>query len=146
MANVIYNAFKNSVMGGSYNLTDGSVYVALVNNSYTPDIDTEAYVADAGIIASYSPSGATNYSTAGHALSDPALSTVAGSDYGRFDASDWTLGTATVTARGAVLYSSSGAGYAADPLICYFDFTTDQTATAGDFTIQWNGNGILNIT
>ena len=52
----------------------------------------------------------------------------------------------TVTARYAVLYGSTGDGFTADPLICCFDFTTDKTATAGTFTVDWNANGILQVT
>jgi hypothetical protein len=45
-----------------------------------------------------------------------------------------------------VVYDSSPATDATRPLIAYVDFGADVTATAGDFTIQWDANGILTVT
>lgn len=147
MASGIYNHFKTAVLTGSYILSAAAaaknVYVALMNNSYTFDPDTHDYIGQ--FIGTYQIAG-TNYVAGGHALSTPSVAEVQGSDYGRFDAADWTLGTATLTARYAILYSSTGSGFAADPLIACVDFGEDKTASAGNFTIAWDGNGIMYLT
>ena len=43
MANQVYNVFKMGVMGGTFDLQSASVpvHVALLNNSYSPDISVE---------------------------------------------------------------------------------------------------------
>jgi hypothetical protein len=48
------------------------------------------------------------------------------------DFDDLTFSTATITARGALIYNSSAAG---NPAVCILDFGADKTSTAGDFTI-----------
>jgi len=147
MANQVYNIFKMGTLAGTFDLQSASapVYVALVNNSYSPNVDTDEYYSS---ISAYETAGA-GYTQGGAALSTPTLATITGSDLGKFDAADWFLANVTLsgtgTVRYGVLYASSGAAAVA-PLICYFDFTTDQAVTAGTFTIQWSGNGILNLT
>ena len=48
------------------------------------------------------------------------------------DFADLTFSTATVTARGALIYNDSAGG---DPSVVVLDFGSDKTSTAGDFTI-----------
>jgi hypothetical protein len=71
----------------------------------------------------------TNYSAGGNALTNvtPALSgTTAVCDF-----ADLTFGTATVTARGCLLYNATNGNKA----LCAIDFGGDKTSTAGDFTV-----------
>jgi hypothetical protein len=71
----------------------------------------------------------TNYTAAGAALTNvtPALSgTTAVCDF-----ADLTFGTATVTARGCLIYNSTNGNKA----LCAIDFGGDKTSTAGDFTV-----------
>ncbi len=65
-------------------------------------------------------------------------------DEGVFDADDVTWSTSTITARGAIVYKSTGTA-ANDLLICYFDFGADKSSSAGNFTITWNAEGIVNL-
>jgi hypothetical protein len=46
---------------------------------------------------------------------------------------DAVVSTATITARGALIYNSTQA----DKAIAVFDFGADKSSTAGDFTIQF---------
>ena len=48
-----------------------------------------------------------------------------------FDFADFTFSTATVTARGCLIYNSTNSNKA----IASIDFGGDKTSTAGDFTI-----------
>jgi len=43
-----------------------------------------------------------------------------------------TFSTATITARGALIFNDSASG---DPSVVVLDFGADKTSTAGDFTI-----------
>jgi hypothetical protein len=47
------------------------------------------------------------------------------------DFNDFTFGTATVTARGCLLFNSTNSNKA----IAAIDFGGDKTSTAGDFTV-----------
>jgi PKD repeat protein len=67
-----------------------------------------------------------------HALTniDPATSgTTAFTDF-----ADLTFGTATITARGCMIYNDTATG---DPTVAVFDFGGDKTSTAGSFTITF---------
>ena len=73
----------------------------------------------------------TNYSTGGAALTNinPATSgTTAFADF-----ADLTFGTATITARGCMIYNDTNQ----DRNVAVFDFGGDKTSTAGAFTIQF---------
>lgn len=61
-----------------------------------------------------------------------------------FDAADVTWSSSSITARGAVVYKDTGTA-STSPLMCYFDFGSDQTSSSGDFKITWNSEGIINI-
>ena len=71
----------------------------------------------------------TNYTAAGAALTNIAP-TSAGTT-GFTDFSDLTFGTATVTARGCMIYNDTNS----DKSVATIDFGGDKTSTAGDFTI-----------
>ena len=107
--------FKNSG-GSTFNL-------ALYTNSASFTAATTAYT------TSNEVSG-TGYTAKGAALTrvDPSTSgTTALTDF-----SDLTFSTATVTARGALIFNDSASG---DPAVVVLDFGADKTSTAGDFTV-----------
>ncbi len=141
MADVIYNSFKAKVMTGTFDLENDTIGVMLVTSTYTPNIDTHAFRSD----VTNEVSG-TGYTTKGKDLANGVVTTDTGNDLGKFDADDITWGTSTITARGAVIYKNRGGASSADELICYVDFTSDKTSTAGDFNLNWNANGILTLT
>ena len=65
-----------------------------------------------------------------------------------FASISWT--SATITARGATIYNASlGTAKTNMPTVCVLNFTTDQTSTAGTFTInfpaQTAGNAIIQL-
>lgn len=143
MANVVYNYFKKAVLAGSFNLNAlPTIYVALVNNSYSPDVDADLY---ATTPFKYQIVG-TNYVAGGAALSSPNVQQDNTGNQGILYGTNVTWVTSSITARGAILYGSSGSGMASDPLIAYIDFGSDQQSVAGNFTIQWAAGGILALT
>ena len=50
-----------------------------------------------------------------------------------FDAADPSFSSATITARGALIYNTSNSNKS----VCVLDFGGDKTATSGTFTIQF---------
>ena len=124
ITSTICSSFKQEVLVEAHNLTNGadSIKLALYTSSATMGATTTAYS------TSQEVSG-TNYSAGGSALTNvtPALSgTTAVCDF-----ADLTFGTATVTARGCLIYNSTNSNKA----ICAVDFGGDKASTAGDFTV-----------
>jgi hypothetical protein len=112
------------VLVEAHNLTNGadSIKLALYTSSATMGAGTTAYSTAQEV-------SGTNYTAAGAALTNvtPALSgTTAVCDF-----ADLTFGTATVTARGCLIYNSTNGNKA----LCAIDFGGDKTSTAGDFTV-----------
>jgi len=141
MANAVYNSFKRDIANGSIDLDTDTIKVMLVTSSYSPDIDAHTKRSD----ITNEVSG-TGYSSGGSALANKTVTADNTNDRGKFDADDLSWSTATITARGAVLYKSRGGASSADELICYVDFGSDITATAGTFLITWHANGILTLS
>ena len=109
--------FKNSG-GNTFNL-------ALYTNSATFTAATTAYT------TSNEVSG-TNYTAKGNSLTrvDPTTSsTTAYTDF-----ADTTWSSATITARGGLIFNDSASG---DPTVVVLDFGSDKTSTAGDFTVAF---------
>lgn len=114
-----------------------SFKLALYTSSATIDANTTAYTTSNEVTG-------TNYSAGGGALVNSgvtATNTNASAGTGFTDFSDLTFSTATITARGALIYNTtpSANGTANTTLtnaaVCALDFGSDKTSTAGDFTI-----------
>lgn len=138
MADVIFNNFKKLIMNGGIDLDTDTIKVALVTSSYTPDQDAHDFFDD----VTNEVSG-TGYSAGGASLANKAVTADNTDNEGVFDADDVVWSTSTITARGAVLYKSTGTA-STSALIAYIDFGSDKVSTAGSFTIAWNAEGILN--
>ena len=99
--------------------------LALYTSSATLGASTTAYTATNEV-------SGTGYTAKGSFLTsiDPSTSgTTALTDF-----NDLTFSTATITARGSLIYNEAATG---DPSVCVLDFGGDRTSTNGDFTIQF---------
>src|SRR6185295_325987 len=130
MASVIYNSFKKKIMDGSIDLDTDTIKVALVTSSYTPDQDAHDFFDDVT-----NEVAGTGYTAGGASLANKAVTADNTDNEGVFDADDVTWSSSTITARGAVLYKSRGGASSADELICYIDFGSDKSSSAGNFTL-----------
>jgi hypothetical protein len=84
----------------------------------------------------------TGYTAGGATLASLVTAVDTVNDRASWSAANASWSSSTITARGAVVYKSTGTS-STSPLLCYFDFTTDQVSSAGTFTISWNANGLL---
>jgi hypothetical protein len=141
MANVIYNQFKASAFSQAnpVDLDTDTIKCMLVTSTYTPDIDAHSFKSS----VTNEVSG-TGYTAGGQALTTKTVTQDNTGDKGVFDADDVVWTTATITARGAVLYKDTGVA-GTSPLIAYIDFVTDKSSSGGSFTIQWNASGIITL-
>jgi hypothetical protein len=73
----------------------------------------------------------TGYTAGGNTLTISANPASSGTT-AFLDFADTTWSSATITARGALIYLADGG---TDPAVAVLDFGSDKTSTAGDFTI-----------
>lgn len=123
--NFMCTSFKQELLEGlhDFNASGGNVYkLALYDNTATLDASTTVYTTSGEI-------SGTGYTAGGGTLVnvDPTSSGTTG--FCDFD--DLTFSTATITARGALIYNSTNG----DRAVVVLDFGSDKTSTAGDFTI-----------
>ena len=135
--NFMCTSFKKELMTATHNFSSSSgdtFKLALYTNSAVP---TDFGGSGTDMNYSVTQYGATNevgdsgsYTAGGGALTniDPLASGTVG--YTDFD--DLTFTTATITARGAIIYNDTATG---DPAVAVLDFGADKTSTAGDFKI-----------
>ena len=123
----VCDSFKTEVLTATHNFTasTGDTFkLALYTSAATLNKSTTAYSAtnEVGASGSYSAGGGTLTSVT------PVLSTdTAVCDFNP----DMAFTSATITARGALIYNSSKSNKA----VLVLDFGSDQTSTAGTFTI-----------
>jgi hypothetical protein len=132
--NAMATSFKTELLKGchDFTLTTGDVFkLALYTNSASFTAATTAYTAtnEVGASGSYAAGGGTLTN-----ITAVNSGTTAFTDF-----ADLTFTTATITARGAMIYNTtpnttSSAGLT-NPTVVILDFGADKTSTAGDFTI-----------
>lgn len=142
MASILFNYWKRDVMNGTIDMDTNTFYVMLVNSTAVSGADK-----DHQFRSSYTANEVTGtgYTAGGAALTTLVVSADLTNDLAYFDGADVSWASATVTARGAVVYKSTGAA-TTDNLVCMFDFGSDQTATNGTFTIQWSTAGLIRLS
>jgi hypothetical protein len=141
MASGVYDSATRDIPAGTIALGTDTLYVMLVTSSYTPNYKTHAKRSD----VTNEVTG-TGYTAGGKVLSGvtATLSTV--DDQTVYTCTDPVWTTATITARGAVVYKHRGGASSADELVSYIDFGSDVTATGVDFTITSFGtSGFLSL-
>jgi hypothetical protein len=120
-------SFKQEILQGVHNFTTstGNTFkLALYTNDASFTAATTAYTAtnEVGNSGSYAAGGGTLTN-----VTPTTSGTTAFTDF-----NDLTFTSATITARGALIYNDTAAG---DPAVVVLDFGTDKTSTAGDFQI-----------
>ena len=127
--NFMCTSFKQEVLQGIHNFTTstGDTFkLALYTNTAAFDASTTAYT----VTDEVGDSG--SYSAGGGSLVNVTPTTSGTTAFADFD--DLAFTSATITARGALIYNSSAAG---DPTVAVLDFGSDKTSTSGTFTIQF---------
>jgi hypothetical protein len=125
--NFMCTSFKQELLQGVHDFTNGtgnSFKLALYTNSASFTAATTAYTStnEVGNSGSYSAGGGTLTN-----VTPTSSGTTAFTDF-----ADLTFTSATITARGALIYNDTAAG---DPAVVVLDFGSDKASTAGDFQI-----------
>jgi len=121
-------SFKKALLDGEMDFSSNtaqSYKIALYTSSASLDAATTAYT------TSNEVSG-TGYTAGGNTLSISTAPTTSGTTaFLSFGTTTWS--TATITARGALIYQVGGS----TPSVAVLDFGGDKTSTAGDFQITF---------
>ena len=118
-------SFKVDLLDGEHDFGADTFKIALYTSSATLDASTTAYSVT-------NETSGTGYSAGGNTLTVSTTPTSSGTTaYISFSNTTWS--TASITARGALIYNSTNANKA----VAVLDFGSDKTSTAGDFTIQF---------
>lgn len=126
ITNAMCTSFKAELMQALHNFTasTGNTFkLALYTSSATLGASTTAYSSTNEVPASGS------YSAGGGTLTN--ITPTTSGTTGFTDFADLTFTSATITARGALIYNSTNSNRA----VCALDFGADKTSTAGDFVI-----------
>lgn len=126
-------SFKVNLLQGAQNFNTGTtkVYkIALFTSAATLGAGTTTY---SGSTTGEVSSSGTGYTTGGATLTVSQIPTDGGSGTTAFiDFDDVTWASATITARGALIYNSTD-----DTAVAVLDFGSDKTSTNGNFTISF---------
>ena len=125
ITSTLTTSFKKELLEAVHNFKNsgGDTFkLALYTSSATLGATTTAFTTTG-------QASGTNYTSGGANLTrvDPTSSGTTGFT----DFADLTFGTATVTARGCMIYNSSDSNKS----VATIDFGGDKTSTAGDFTV-----------
>lgn len=122
-------SFKVGILDAVFDFGTGTSQVfkiALFTSAATLDAATTAYSTSNEVVG-------TGYVAGGNTLVVSQVPTSTGTT-AFLDFSDTTWSTATITARGALIYLANGT---TNPSVAVLDFGGDKTSTAGNFTIQF---------
>jgi hypothetical protein len=144
---LIFNRGKKELLDGTIDLVNDTIKAMLVTSSYTPNADDDFATAPAaqelsgtGYQAGFAGTGRKTLGTKTFSEDDP-------NDRGEFLAANltWT-GISAGTAAAVVLYKHLTSD-AASVLIAYIDSGGFPKVTnGGDLSINWNAEGILQLS
>jgi hypothetical protein len=121
-------SFKQALLDGEMDFssdTAQSYKIALYTSSASLDAATTAYTTSGEV-------SGTGYTAGGNTLNISTAPTTSGTTaFLSFGTTTWT--TATITARGALIYQAGGS----TPAVAVLDFGSDKGSSAGDFQITF---------
>lgn len=120
-------SFKQELMEGVHDFTSHTFKIALFTSSATLDATTTAY-------STTNEATGTGYTAGGNTLTVTGGSVSTSGTTAFIDFADTSWTSASITARGALIYNSSVVG---NPAVAVLDFGSDKTSTDGTFTVQF---------
>jgi len=129
--NFMCTSFKVELMQAQHNFTNSTGHtfkLALYDNNASFDASTTDYTTSNEVAASGS------YAAGGGTLTNVTPTSSSTTAFTDFD--DITFTSATITARGALIYNTTtGGGSGTTDTVVVLDFGSDKTSTSGDFQI-----------
>jgi len=129
--NFMCTSFKTQLLQGQHDFTNSTGHtfnIALYDNNASFNASTTDYT------ASNEVGDSGSYSAGGGALTNVTPTSTGTTAFTDF--ADITFTSATITARGALIYNTTtGGGSGTTDTVAVLDFGADKTSTAGDFQI-----------
>ena len=121
------DTFLQDCLDGAQNLGNGgnTLKIALYTSSATLGATTSAYSATNEV-------SGTGYTAGGATLSSQAVAYDSSNNVAYFDAADPSWSSATITARGALIYNNTKSNAS----IAVLDFGSDYSSSNGTFQVQ----------
>ena len=140
--NALCSTFKKELLEGTHNFANGgnSFKIALFTNSQAGNdslggtsttMDSTITNYNTGGTSSNEVANSGDYVQGGLALGSQAVSGSQTQTTAFVDFADKTFGSATITARGALIYNDTNS----DKAVCILDFGSDKSSSSGNFTI-----------
>ena len=143
MASGVYDRFKYNLFRGLADVGGGSgahqIYVMLLTNAHVFVAANNTYAS----ISQNEVAATGGYTTGGQILTGVTVTQNDGSTQAVFAGSNTTWAASTITAAFAVIYDHT---LISKDLIGCFDFGGNQSSSSGNFTINWNGSGIITLS
>ena len=124
-------SFKKELLEGKHDFSSAghTFKIALFSAAATLSAGTTNFTTSGEVVGS-------GYTTGGETITQ--LEPTTDGTTGFVDFNDVTFTGVTLTARGAVIYNSTTEGSSSTTnAVCVLDFSADQTANAGNFTISF---------
>lgn len=138
MPSILFHYLKRGILTVSIDLLRDTIRVALLTNIIIPEKKIAPVWSDVVVSEAKGP----GYISGGQELMGKKILEDDVGGRVSFCADDVSWPNSVITARHAVLYEDTGQD-TASPLLCCFDFGEDKSSSNGDFTIQWNTDGIF---
>ena len=125
---VLTDTFKQDCLDGAQNLGNGgnTLKIALYTSSASLGATTTAY-------STTNEVSGTGYTAGGVTLSSQAVAYDSSNNVAYFDAADPSWSSATITARGALIYNNTKSNAS----IAVLDFGSDFSSSNGTFQVQF---------
>jgi hypothetical protein len=127
IAQAMCSSFKQQILLGEHDMDTDTFKIALYTSAATLSAATTVYSTSDEVVG-------TGYTAGGNTLTGATVSLSGTTAFVDFSDSSWT--TATITARGALIYNSSKSNKA----VAVLDFGSDKISTGGTFTVQFPVN------
>ena len=127
IAQAMCSSFKQQILLGEHDMDTDTFKIALYTSAATLSAATTVYSTSDEVVG-------TGYAAGGNTLTGATVSLSGTTAFVDFSDSSWT--TATITARGALIYNSSKANKA----VAVLDFGSDKISSGGTFTVQFPVN------
>jgi hypothetical protein len=125
------SSFKQQILLAEHDMDTDTLKIALYTSAATLDASTTVYTTSNEVTG-------TGYTAGGNTLTGATVSLTGTTAFVDFSDTSWS--TATITARGALIYNSSKS----DKAVAVLDFGSDKISTGGTFTIQFPVNDATN--
>lgn len=137
MANLVVNPVKKKFLDADIDFLVDSFKVMFLNDSYTPNIDTDEFIDD---VSANEVAASGTYSAGGVALASVTTTVDTTNDRAYVDATDISVTSFTGSIRRLALYKDTGTP-STSPIVGIYDLGSTVSPVAGTFSAAFAAAG-----